>query len=168
MVSGTDLLERLRTARADDLGPGEWYVGAVRLSLPRPPAPPELQSRGLRLGPRTEKGPAERAHNPFSREVQRIPGFPTAWDMTLGLTPERVIVWATGRSGGTGELRGHVLLGDLTEIDLRVVPAPRSGRALAVRFVQRNAPIVMFDVIAGHRADAEHFVAEAARLLRND
>lgn len=165
MVS-IDLVERLRTTRAGELGPGEWYLGATRLSIPRPPRRPEIQSRGFRIGPRTERGPVERAENPFSREVQRIPGFPTAWDMTLGLTPSRMIVWATGRTGGTGELLGHVLLVDLTEIELRVVPAPRGGRSLAVRFVQRNAPVVMFDVIAGHRADTEHFVEQAAQLLR--
>jgi len=168
VVSRPDLLERLRAARSDELDPYEWYVGAVRLSLPRPPPRPDMTPRGFRIGPRTERGPAERAPNPLSREVQRIPGFPTAWDMTLGLTTTRVIVWSTARSGGTGTLLGHVLLADLLEIGLRVVPAPRGGKSLAVRFVQRAAPVVMFDVIAGHRADAENFVTEAGRLLQVD
>ena len=98
-----------------------------------------------------------------------VPGFPVSWDMVAALTERRVVLWKPRR--GThhpGELLGALALSDLRDACLQTV-RDAHGHTLAAKFIPRHGPLVMLDVVAGFRADSEHFMDQLGdQLQRRD
>ena len=155
-------VERVTGLKGDELGPGERYVAASRFSLPAPPRRRDAPEQGLGL---SEVRRMLRIGVLTRPDAQAIPGFPTAWEMVLGLTPIRLISWKAMKGTDLpGSLLGAVPIADLSEVGLVTVPQ-RRGRSLAVKFVVRDGPRVLLDVVAGYRADAEQLTAQLQELL---
>ena len=94
-------------------------------------------------------------------EPKPVAGFPVFWDMVLGLTRNRVLVWKPRRgSEQPATYLGSVPLDDLARVDVTSVP-DRKGRTLALKIALAHGPALLLDVVAGFRADSEEFAAEA-------
>lgn len=155
-------VEQVSALKVDELGPGEVYLAATRFSMPPPPRRKDEAEQRLGF---SELRRMMRIGVLTRPEPQAIPGFPTAWEMVLGLTASRLVCWRTQKGTNLpGHLLGAVDLRDVVSLELVTVPQ-RRGRSLAVKFVLRGSPRVLLDVVAGFRADAEDLVAEARRLL---
>lgn len=156
----------LHETKNGELDAGERYLAGTRLSLPRTPRRVEEQTRGLSVSQLREQFRLGITRS----EPQRIPGFPTAWDMAVGLTPQRLVVWNVGGVKGAaadrpGELLGTVRITDLVGAEMATVP-DRRGRTLAVKFILRHGPRVLLDVVTGFRPDTEELVEEMQAVLQ--
>jgi hypothetical protein len=164
-VNGTaqaPYVEQVSALKVDELGPGEVYLAAARFSLPPPPKRKDEADQRLGF---SELRRMMRIGVLTRPEAQAIPGFPTAWEMVLGLTASRLVSWRTQKGTNLpGHLLGAVDLRDVAGVELMTLPL-RRGRSLGVKFVLRGGPRVLLDVVAGFRADAEDLVDEAQRIL---
>ncbi len=158
-------LDVINETKTGDLDPGERYLAATRLSMPPPPRRVEERSRGMSVADLRDQ-----LRIGLTRpEPQRIPGFPTSWEMAVALTPQRLVVWNVGGVKGSaadrpGDVLGTVRVADIASAELTTLP-DRKGRTLAVKVVLRHGPRVMLDVVAGFRPDSESFVEELTRLV---
>lgn len=162
-TAGTPYRHRIAESVADQLPHDEQLLGATRLVLPINSAryDENLEERS------SLKDLALLQHlmvlvRPAPKPVA---GFPLHWDMVLGLTRNRILVYKPRRgSHQPGGYLGSVPLSQLTKVELATVP-DRIGRTLAVKFNLDHGPRLMLDVLAGYRADTEHFVDEAQHHL---
>jgi len=150
---------RIAAVAGNELAPDEQLLAATRLVLPMNNAryDENLEERsGLR-----DMALLQHLMVVVRPAPKPIAGFPLAWDMVLGLTRHRVLVWKPRRgSQQPGDYLGSVPLNQIEAFSLSTVP-DRKGRTLAVKISLDHGPRIMFDVLAGFRADTEHFVEEA-------
>lgn len=155
--------ERIAEAAHAELAHDEVLLGATRLALPVTRT--KVDEQGKERKNLLDMALLQRSLAIVRQPPKQIPGFPTHWDMIAGLTKHRIVVWKPLRSGDApSSVIGSVQMRDLTEVVLTTIPDGR-GRTLAVKFVLRNGPRVMLDVVAGFREDTEQFVNEANRQL---
>lgn len=160
----SDYLERFLATQAatGELYHDETWLAATRLSLPRHPPRLDLEERGMETSERRQLLRLSVITRPPPKP---IPGFPVAWQMVLGLTPGRLVVWQTVRGTNLpGQQIGAVRVADLLAAEMVTVP-DRRGRTLAAKFIQRNGPRVMLDVVAGFRPESELLVGNLTDLL---
>lgn len=156
-------VDLVSSAKDDELAPGEHYLGACRFSMPKPPRLADVPLKGLSMNQLRQ---LTRVSLLTKGEPQAIPGFPTAWEMAIGLTPQRLVVWRAQRGTDLpANLLGAVAAAELEALEMTTVP-DRRGRTLAVKFTLRNGPRVLLDVVTGYRADAEAMVAGFRTPLR--
>lgn len=155
--------ERIAEAAHAELAHDEVLLAATRFSLPVTKT--KVDEQGKERKNLLDMALLQRSLAIVRQPPRQIPGFPTHWDMIAGLTRHRIVVWKPLRSGDApASVLGSVQLRDLSEVVLTTIP-DKQGRTLAVKFVLRNGPRVMLDVVAGFREDSEQFVAEATRQL---
>lgn len=164
VMRGGDYNEKFQAAppAQDELGGGEIYLAATRLSLPRSPPRLDIEEGSMETSERRLLLRLAIISRPPPRP---IPGFPVAWQMVAALTPGRILLWRTARGSNLpGQFIGSVRVADLLAAELVTVP-DRRGRTLAVKFVQRHGPRVMLDVVAGFRPETELLVGSLTDVL---
>lgn len=155
--------ERIAEAAHGELGGDEVLLAAARFSMPLTRT--KVDADGKERKNLLDMAFLQRSVALVRKPPPPIPGFPVHWDMIMGLTKHRIIVWKPLRSGDDpSALVGSVALRDLESVAVHSVP-DRRGRTLGVKFVQRNGPRVLLDVVAGFREDTEQFVEETNRQL---
>lgn len=155
--------ERVAAAAHGELGGDETLLAAARFSLPLTRT--KVDEDGNERKNLLDMAVLQRYLALVRQPPKPIPGFPVHWDMIMGLTKNRIIVWKPLRSGDEpSSVVGSIALRDLESVTLATIPV-RGGRTLGVKFVPRNGPRVLLDVVAGFREDTELFVVETNRQL---
>jgi len=149
---------RIAEAARDDLGGDEQLLAATRVVLPfnRSRYDETLKERNT-LG---DLALLQHLLVLVRPAPKPIAGFPVFWDMVLGLTRNRIIVWKPRRgSEQPTALLGSVQLDDLERVGVATVP-DRKGRTLALKISLAHGPTLLLDVLAGFRAETEEFAEE--------